>query len=192
MNFDIRPVRALGALLFVNLCLGGAALANDQDLTATTVPASACAPLNASQANRVRLSNGAWVFNGSSTGSVTFFCPLPRNNRTLSSATNDNNASRFRVFYRDTDGTANAANVVARLTYRTSGGFTMVPGVFNSNGSVSTGNTTGLRTINHNFVSSSLYAFMVTLRRVDATQDPSFNGIDFPGGLILLPPVLTN
>ena len=154
--------------------------ANDQDVWATTVPAPACQPVDSFQASKVRLSNGAYVFRGNSTGTVQFYCPLPLNAFTVANFSHDNDITKFRIFYRDSDGTGNAARVTARLVYRLANGLYAGGSTWNSNISNVTTNTTRIHNNPHDMRSASLYSFYVTLTRTNTSQDPAFSGIDFP------------
>jgi len=162
------------ALLSVN------ANANDQDLWAKTVPASFCTPVSEDQANEVWLSNGALVFSGNNTGTISFYCPVSLNAYTVSNNSWDNDISKYRVYYRDTDGQSNSSAVTARLVYRRANGMYSAGGTFSSNGYSDTGNTSKVRNNAHDVRSSAHYAFLVTLRRTNTTQSPAFTGIDFP------------
>lgn len=181
----IRNARTLAAIVAAGALLAGArgVRANDQDLRATTVPATSCQPASHSQAAEVQLSNGAWTFTGANTGTITFYCPLPVNGNTESDATNDNDITAFRVYYRDTDGAGGAAQVTARLVFRTTGLFA-VGGVWDSNDSNAVDDTTSFHFVNHDLSASALYSFLVTLSRSNNEQSPAFTGIDFA-----LPPV---
>lgn len=168
---------ALGTVGLVGLA--GTARANDRDMLATTVPATACEPLNSSHANEVQLSNAAWVFRGSHTGTITFYCPVPRNAWTLSDNTNDNDISAYRIYYRDSDGTGTTAQVTARLVYRGASGLFSAGSTWNSNNHAATGNTTAFKENVHDVRFDALYSFLVTLRRTNTQQAPAFSGIDF-------------
>ncbi len=157
----------------------GTAKASDRDMLATTVPATACEPYRSSDARRVWLSNAAWVFRGANTGTITFYCPVPRNAVTLSDTTNDNDISAYRIYYRDSDGNGTAARVTARLLYRRASGLFSAGSLWNSNDYPVTGNTTVTKTNLHDMRSSALYSFLVTLSRTNRQQDPAFSGIDF-------------
>jgi hypothetical protein len=165
----------------------GAAVANDRDLEATTIPASACRPESDSVDASVRMVNGAYIFNGNSTGTVRFFCPLPINRLTVSGPSNDNDLSRYRVYYRDTDGTGNAVEITTHLFYRNSDANASIPvgaaWSSNSNPSNLTVNTSFYVLQAHQFEVFRLYFFVVTMRRNNINQDPAFGGIDF-----VLPP----
>ena len=163
------------------ICLSRTALANDRDLRATTVPATACEPVDSAQAAEVRLSNAGWVFRGANTGTITFYCPLPRNGVTLSNTTDDNDTSSFRIYYRDTDCAGTAAQVTARLVYRQASALFFAGGTWNSNTvpNCSGFNMTAFHPNVHDVRFNALYSFLVTLRRTNIEQDPAFSGIDF-------------
>ncbi len=165
--------------IVVSLSTSGIAWGNTQDLLATTVPATACQPINSSQDNLVFLSNAAWVFRGTNTGTVTFYCPLTVNAWTVSNNTNDNDISFFRVYYRDTDGTGTAARVTALLTFRRFDGLFGVGSTWDSNSSSFTGNTFAIHDVTHDLRSMAVYSFLVTLRRTNTNENPAFSGIDF-------------
>lgn len=160
-----------------------AAVANDQDVQATTIPASACRPESDTADASVRMVNGAFIFNGNSTGTVRFFCPLPINRLTVSGPSNDNDLSRYRVYYRDTDGTGNAVEITTHLFYRNSDANASIPvgAAWSSNSNLSnlTVNTSLYVLQAHQFEVFRLYFFVVTMRRNNTNQDPAFSGIDF-------------
>jgi len=152
-----------------------AALANSQQITTTAVPASACRPESDTADSRVRLSNGAFVFSGNTTGTVQFYCPVPINGSSLV----NNNFSFYRIFYRDSDGTGNASEVTARLLFRDRSGQGAIEDGWSSNEGSLTTNTIGYKSLNHRLNEDRLYYFLVTMRRTNTTQDPAFSGIDF-------------
>ena len=159
--------------------------ANDAPLLATTVPASACEPVNEAQANKVKLVNGAWVFNGAHTGTVTFYCPLSLNGFDVNNILNVNDMSGYRVYYRDSDGgtiIGGKAKVTARLTYRKHDGMYSGGTVWSSRFTPAgqTSNTTAYKANNHTVQKNALYSFVVTLYRSESAQQPAFSGIDFP------------
>lgn len=164
-----------------------AAVANDRDVEATTIPASACRPESDTADASVRMVNGAFIFNPNSTGTVRFFCPLPINRLTVSDSSNDNDLSRYRVYYRDTDGTGNVVEITTQLFYRNSNANSSIPvgaaWSSNSNPSNLTVNTFFYVLQSHQFEVFRLYFFVVTMRRNNINQDPAFGGIDF-----VLPP----
>ncbi|MEG4622832.1 hypothetical protein Q5691_00810 [Microcoleus sp. w1-18aA5] len=160
-----------------------AAVANDQDVLATTIPASACRPESDTADARVRMVNGAFIFNDNATGTVRFFCPLPINRLTVSNPSNDNDLTGYRVYYRDTDGTGNLAEITTHLFYRNSNaGSSIAVGTAwgsNSNPSNLRVNTSFFVRQTHQFGDFRLYFFVVTMRRNNINQDPAFGGIDF-------------
>ena len=177
------------------LCLAAAvslpALANDQDVWSTTVPASSCEPSTESSANKVKLVNGAWVFSGNNLGLVTFYCPLAINAFTVANFSNDNDISSFRIYYRDTDGgtlgapngvPTNQSQVTARLTYRKSDGMYSAGSLWSSHWTPvnARSNTTAVKNNVHDVQANALYSFVVTMLRTNLTQSPAFSGIDFP------------
>jgi opacity protein-like surface antigen len=168
------------ATIAASLIVPSTALANDQDIVATTIPATACRPQTDSGSAAVALSNGAYVFNGSATGTVILFCPLPINANTIADFTNDNDISRYRVYYRDSDGIGTASEVRTSLVYRNSVGLTQVGGTWSSNASNITANTIAAVNLSHDVGSDRLYSFAVIMQRTNTTQNPAFSGIDFP------------
>lgn len=157
------------------------ASANSKDVIATTIPASACRPENDATDERVALSNGAYIFAGNATGTVRFYCPLPLTEYT-SSGVGGNYLNRYNVYYRDTDGTGNAAQIQTALYYRSTSLVSVSP-IFNSNAVNTGGNLTDNRIqgvlFNHTFASPRLYFFAVSMRRDNTNQNPAFSGIDF-------------
>lgn len=83
------------------------------------------------------------------------------------------------VYYRDTDGTGNAAFVLVRLQRRDVNGLQNVSNEFTSNSRSETNNTLACIPFNHNFSSSNLYFFRVIMTRNSTNQDPAFSGIIF-------------
>ncbi|MEG5065958.1 hypothetical protein QUB33_20280 [Microcoleus sp. B3-A4] len=177
----------LKRLIFLTAIAGlctfpSAAVANDQDVQATTIPASACRPESNTADASVRMVNGAFIFNGNSTGTVRFFCPLPINRLTVSDSSNDNDLSAYRVYYRDTDGTGNLAEITTRLFYRNSDASSSIAvgaAAWSSNSSNLRVNTSFYVPQAHQFGVYRLYFFVVTMRRNNINQDPAFGGIDF-------------
>jgi len=161
------------------LTLISTAVANTQDLEATTVPASSCQPASSSRASMVQLSNGAWVFSGSKTGTVEFYCPLPLNNLQKSSNEQPNSMTHYRIYYRDTDGINSNSSVKVQLTYRTYTGQNLAGGTWDSNSVAEEGNTAQFYNLNHKMRANSIYAFFVSMFRSNPNQSPAFSGIDF-------------
>jgi hypothetical protein len=85
--------------------LPGLAMANDRDLRATQIGAAAC-DLRSGAA--LRQNSGTVILYGTPPDSPTvqteFDCALPLNNVDLGGTTNDNDITKFTVYYRDADG----------------------------------------------------------------------------------------
>lgn len=178
MNLKYLTLFAAMAAVFATPTI---ASANSNDVKATTIPASACRPENDATDERVALINGAYVFAGNATGTVRFYCPLPLTEYTTSGI-GGNSLSHYNVYYRDTDGTGNAAQIQTALYYRSTSLVPVSP-IFNSNTVNTGGNLTNdrIQTVlfNHTFDSPRLYFFAVSIRRDNTNQNPAFSGIDF-------------
>jgi hypothetical protein len=155
--------------------------ANDQDVLATTVPATACQPASTTSAEKMAISNAAWTFAGAATGTVFLYCPLPINGNTVSGAGNDNDISSYRIYYRDSDGTGAAAEVTTQLVYRRSDGLYSGGAEWSSNSNLlnTTTNTIDFQDNVHDMTANGLYSFYVTLKRTNTGESPAFSGIDF-------------
>src|SRR5262245_54365151 len=88
------------ALTAALLALAPVAHANDRDLRGTPVPATACIVTFGDDVPQPEREGWFSVENQQ----VNLRCPLPVNNIELSSTSNDNDISKFRVHYRDGDG----------------------------------------------------------------------------------------
>ena len=156
-------------------------LANDQDVRATTVPATACQPASLAFAAKMQISNAAWTFAGASTGTVYLYCPLPINGNTVSDASDDNDISTYRIYYRDSDGTGAAAEVTTRLVYRRSDGLYSGGPQWSSNSNPldTTTNTIDFHDNPHDMTAAGVYSFFVTLKRTNTNDSAAFSGIDF-------------
>ena len=184
-------IKVLTPILGV-FCILGNVSASDKDLLATTVPASSCAPVNSSHAAKVTLSNGAWVFRGNNTGTVSFYCPVPINAYTVSNNSNDNDISAYRIYYRDPDGgvlggggglaLAQQTWLTSRLIYRRSGGMYSAGITWSSNNTLTnaTGNTTAIKANAHDVKFNALYSFLIKMYRANSNiNSPTFAGVDF-------------
>jgi hypothetical protein len=172
----------LATLLTIVAFLAGAqsALANHPDLRATTVPATSCQPATNADASRVSLSNGGWIFNSTSAGTITLYCPLPSNGNTMFDASNANNMTTIRFFYLDPDGMGVGSEIKAQLFFRQPL-YAAVGAAWSSNSSNVTTATTAFFPLFHFLQFPALYSFEVRMSR--ATTDdksPIFYGIDFP------------
>ncbi len=171
------------------IAAAGPVLANDQDLRATTVPATACQPATQARSAMVLISNAAWTFAGNATGTVYLYCPLPVNGNTVSAAGDDTDIATYRIYYRDSDGTGNAAEVRTRLIFRRSDGLYSGGAEWSSNSNVldTETNTTAYHNNPHDMTDDGVYSFLVTLRRNNTDELAVFGGIDFH-----IPPVTLN
>ncbi|MEJ2426187.1 MAG: hypothetical protein P8101_17350 [Candidatus Thiodiazotropha sp.] len=170
----------IAALLFAGLgSVGNLSLANTTDIMATTVPASICQPLTSSDASKVRLSNGQWTFTGSAVGKVNFYCPYLRNAWHMSSDGNYNSMTSYRILYRDSDGTGNAAQVTTRFFRRGENGIVPAGSTWDSNNYTDSGNNSRIHNNSHSLSYNGNYYFFVTIYRSNSTQNPAFSGIDF-------------
>jgi hypothetical protein len=132
-------------------------------------------------AEKLFISNAAWTFAGNSTGTVYLYCPLPINGNTVSAAGDDNDMETYRIYYRDSDGTGNAAEVRTRLIYRRSDGLYSGGAEWSSNSNVldTETNTTAYHVNAHDMTADGVYSFLVTLRRNNIDVAAVFSGIDF-------------
>ena len=193
---------ALSTKKILSLTLASSALlsplaqANDLNLGAYTIPASACQPASATDSDKLRLSNGSYVFRGSATGTASLLCALPLNGWqagvSLSSQNFSDptmNMSSYRVYYRDPNDCHTGSGVSVRLRYRNESGLSSVgsnweswqttqPGNFCIPGT--TNNTTHEVDLSHSLRTERLYHFLVSLRRTSTGQNVAFSGIDFP------------
>jgi hypothetical protein len=169
------------ATIAAYLAISSPVFANTQDVSATTIPASACRPQDDTADAKVILSNGAYVFKGSATGTVIFYCPLPINANTISDNTNANRISTYRVYYRDTDGNGLGSEITTQLAFRDFGGLKTVGSAWTSNAisPPTYENTSKYVSLKHNLDSGRLYFFAVAMKRTDTSKDPAFSGIDF-------------
>jgi hypothetical protein len=177
-------VATAGALVVAMLGAVPAWAVNPWDLWHRTVPASACAPLDSAYAAKVRLQNGGWRFDGANTSTVAFYCPIPMNAWPADDAQPNYTTMQFyRVWYRDSDGTAVNARVTVSLKYRGLDGLWHdVAGDLNSNVFADTGFTTKIINSVHQFETDALYSFYVTIYRANSNQTVEFHGIDFRDG----------
>ena len=94
--------------------------ANDRDLRAITIPASACQASRDYPYPSDPLPHGDGFIVQSATTDLTIVslrCPLPINNIDLSDTTDDNDVSKIRVHYRDSDGFGNNATVYVDFSH---------------------------------------------------------------------------
>ncbi len=187
----IKP-SVLGAISIALFSLTGQVAANDRDLRATTIPASACELSNSVQADKVFLSQGSWVFRTGETGGVIFNCPLPLNAYTVSDNSNDNDMTHFRVYYRDTDATGIESTLTARLQRKSTSGTLFLGPQWNSNNVNIAVHTAASHSTVHELAFSGQYMIQVTMGRTNANQRPMFTGIDFGSTFIFPTDIILN
>jgi hypothetical protein len=163
------------------------AQANDRDLRATTVPGAGCIEVVRSTYNNPWTS-GEYFTVSSTNQYLKLRCPLPLNQVDLSGTTNDNDISKFRVFYADSDGFGTDASVVVelvRIAMPPSAGWpeTTVVCAWSSNtdgtGAVTAAKAT--KACMHDLAAEAFYHFTVSLRTGGGGgQSATFLGISFP------------
>jgi hypothetical protein len=166
------PLPAL--TLLAGLLSAAAAQANDRDLRAAMVPASACTVLTAAAPIGFRFARDHVVLATTGTGqavSASLRCPLPVNNIDLGGTSNDNDLSKVRVHYKDSDGAGQRATVSVAL-FRGVVASAAPEGVtsgavcqWNSNtgGSGATGGTKATFACPHDLAAEAFYTFQVDL-----------------------------
>ena len=166
--------------------------ANDRDVRATTIPASACQPVNQQSAGKLSYNNGNWFISGQ--GEARLSCPLPINGSTVSDTSNDNDMTRYRVYYKDTDALGQNSSVRVRLrSIGTNGQFVSHGPNWNSNDFNNVNYTTRTQAVNVDLSPNRLYSFRVVLRKTSGVVSPRFGGIDFPQLFFPIGPgVITN
>jgi hypothetical protein len=165
-----------------------AAQANDRDLRGTTVPAAACIETFGTTS----LTENPWLSGYFSlTGAnkrLDVRCPLPLNNIDLSGTTNDNDLSKLRVHYRDSDGFAaggfTGAYVLVALTkVSANAGATQSTVVCqwlsNSDGTGATTTAVATKACAHDLAAGAFYQIEVIMQS-SAGNTVQFLGVDFP------------
>ena len=160
-------------------------VADDRDLQATPVPPAACAEVSRSGfTGGFRTSTGPIFLAGPNT-SLRLHCPLPVNNVEVSGAGNDNDLSKLRVHYRDSDGLSTGVSVTVDLVKAAVTAAGAVEGTtvcsWNSNqdGTGSTSYAKATKACAHDIAAEAFYYFDVRLQ-VGASGFTSFVGISFP------------
>ena len=162
------------ALVFVVTAIATAD-ANDRSVRAVMIPPSAC---EAPATTTAKLSAAGWtVQNGDS---AAFICPLPINNIELGGTTDDNDITKFRVHYRDSDGLGTVNSVDVVLIQHRVGPFVQT-GICGATLAPSTTDfTSSTVPCVHDVASGGrFYQFFVRLKSGPAGS-ASFLGIDFP------------
>lgn len=144
------------------------------------IPAPACRPIHEDIA-KVKLSEGAWVFESGQFGTVTLFCPLH------TSAPSDLGYSQLmgemRLWYQDPDATATASSVSATLKRREFDDAvdTSVGSTIHSNSNNWSGFITFSTFLNHTaaFWGFSYHVEVTMFRTSSNTATPVFVGLDW-------------
>jgi hypothetical protein len=89
-------------LVMTATLMTSAAVANDMELASINIPASACQPVRTDNP-KVRLSNGAYVFQDGASGEAVLLCPLPV------TPWAGGGMRGYRIYYRDPSGNATSA-----------------------------------------------------------------------------------
>jgi hypothetical protein len=192
MSATVSRRRRTAALLLTGLLPAFAASftpapagANDRDPRATPVPGAGCAEVYRSTSTHPWSSGEYFIVSGPSQ-SMGLRCPLPLNDIDLSGTTNDNDLSKIRVHYLDTDGFGGVASVVVelvRIAVPASGGYpeTTVVCSWNSNvdGTGSTNAAKATKACAHDLAAEAFYHFKVRMS-TNGSHAASFLGISFP------------
>jgi hypothetical protein len=194
MSTPNRHRRATAALLAgmaaIACLMPTSTRANDRDLRGTPVPAAACIQYRSSGDLG---SFGGWdkftsAFQIRSSGNgevrLELRCPLPVNNVEISGTANDNDMTKFRLHYLDSDGAGADARLLVRLVRAS----TTIPNFVEGRVCEWSSNLGALaqRVVidcPHDFESDTFYYFLVTLTVGASTPSSTFVrfwGIDFP------------
>jgi hypothetical protein len=166
------------------------AQANDRDPRGTPVPAAACEEYQRSGFTPSAWVVGFWALQGPGK-ELRLHCPLPLNNVDLSGTTNDNDLSKIRVLYQDSDGFGDGFTLQMGLNKAaispTGPGGMLVTTVCSWNSDTDgTGATTGATATKacvHDLAATAAYSVDVLLKTkagASASGTVSFLGIDFP------------
>ncbi len=143
------------------------------------IHASACRPI-LEDMSKVKLSDGAWVFDTGQSGTVTLYCPLH-----LASPDDIGDSASMavmRLWYMDPDATAVASRVSAALMRRRYDASTdlIVGSAIHSNSNNDAGFARYTTTQNHS-ADFELYSYHVevTMVRTNTSIAPAFVGLDW-------------
>jgi hypothetical protein len=182
-----RTVLIMAALLVGGLTHSSPGQANDRSLRALTVPASSCQEdENSPFEDPFKTPDSIGRF---TPGFYEILCPLPINNIEMSGTGFDNDISRFRVTYRDTDGVGIGGEISVSLQRAiispdaSSSGPVCATWSSNTNGPDERVSVRDVAPCRHDVRSNSgatqsFYFFVVILERT--TAELNFFGIDFP------------
>jgi hypothetical protein len=172
-NLAVASTAAIATLIG----LSAVAEANDRGVRGTVIPAPECTLIGGS----ARLSEiPNWT--AELGGIAVISCPLPINNIDLGSNSNDNDITKFRVLYRDSDGAANQASLaVSLLKSKITNGTLSTSQICNSTlTTTATGFTASTINCPQDVAGGgTFYRFLVVLVGL-STAEAEFAGIDFP------------
>jgi hypothetical protein len=174
----------VAALLVGGLAYPSPGQANDRSLRAVMIPASSCQVIEDTPLEGNPFKEQVDAISRLTPGTYRVVCPLPVNNIEMAGRRNDNDISRFRVTYRDTDGLDPAGEVLVflqRISLAGDGSLTidfLCDWSSNMDGSDEIGYTSDVVPCAHDVSPRSFYVFQVILSRTSA--DVYFIGIDFP------------
>jgi hypothetical protein len=157
--------------------LAASAQANDRGVRGVMIPAAAC-NLVVGSATLTDIPN--WTVRGGASATIT--CPLPINNVNLGGTDGDNDITKFRVLYRDTDGSGSqAALTVTLFKSKVSNGTLTTTQVCRATlATTSTAFTATTVTCAHDVAGGgTFYSFGVLMTGL-GTREADFTGIDFP------------
>ncbi len=163
--------------LILSTVIAATAEANDRSMRGLMIPASAC-QLTGTDSATLNVSLGWFVRNG---GFAQIMCPLPINHIELGATSTDNDISKFRIHYIDSDALGTASVVKVEF-----GRYTSVPigttVVCRQELAPATVNATStIVPCAHDVMSGGMfYAFVVTLKAATTNGYAYFLGIDFP------------
>lgn len=203
---SIKTTLAITATLSVSALLAPTASANDLELVSTTIPASACQPVNDEDDGLLRLRNGSFMFRGDEIGEASLLCPLPLNGWRVTRDEVDQfydepkmSMRTYRIYYRDENTCQSSHGVSARLRYRGMIGNTSTnasPWWDSWSLPPNSGDFCIPDTVNdqarevevrHTLRGDRLYHFLVRIYRGSTAVDPVFTGIDFPSSFEPIP-----
>ena len=161
-----------------------AARANDRDLRGTPVPAAACVEYRRTGPIGDPWKAGWFALTGHGL-SLQLRCAFPVNNVELSGRSDDNDLTRVRVHYRDSDGFGGGAGVQVVLgrSFVTASGAVQFEAVCswasNAHGTGGVSAAKSSRACTHDLAADSFYHVDVFMGVVDG-HTAEFLGVDFP------------
>ena len=174
----------MAAMIAVPALAPPVARANDRDLRGTPVPAAACVEYRRTGPVGDPWKAGWFALTGHGLY-LQLRCPFPVNNVELSSRSDDNDLTRMRVHYRDSDGFGGGAGVQVVLgrSFVTASGAVQFEAACswasNAHGTGGASAAKSSRACAHDLAADSFYHVDVFLGVVDG-HTAEFVGVDFP------------